>query len=242
MQTSKPLPYTSTWNLQIKVALGVIRNTDKGLRLHNGFIHWRYSSREIACGILYFAVALIDRWTELVCGGKLIGLAIIKESGATISICLGLVYYLFGAVVLEIVTNPLYEAVKNVSFDRIQSVSHLKEVGRNEAIRKQKLYWGTLAKFICFNGFGLAFASAFIWVYIDDRNAIILFFAYTVAYSGLLWFQYNKIYAGSSALGPLCMAFIDRCFDWFHVEVYSPTTILERRYCSRRLQHGLLVF
>ena len=208
MQTSKPLPYTSTWNLQINVALGVIRNTDKGLRLHNGFIHWRYASREVACGLLYFAVALIDRWIELVCGGKLIGLAIIQEPGSTISICLGLVYYLFGAVVLEIVTNPLYEAVKSVGLDRIQSVQHLKEIGRKEARRKQKLYWGTLWKFICFNGFGLAFASAFIWVYVNGQNAVILFFAYTFAYSGLLWFQYSKVFAGSSALGPLAIAFV----------------------------------
>ena len=56
MQASKPLPYTSTWNLQVNVALNTVRNTDKGLRLHNGFIHWRYASGEIACGIYTFSL------------------------------------------------------------------------------------------------------------------------------------------------------------------------------------------
>ena len=208
MQASKPLPYTSTWNLQIKVALNTVRSTDKGLRLHNGFIHWRYAGPEIACGMLYFLVALLDRWIELFCGGRLVGLAIIGDNDSRVAIGLGLVYYLFAAVVLDIQAAPLYEAVKLVSLERIQSAQHLNEVAKMDAKNKQKLYWGTLFKFFCLHVWGLAFCTSFVWVYVEGEKAAIVFLAYTFSYSGLLWFQYNKVFAGSAAVVPLAIAVV----------------------------------
>ena len=206
MQASKPLPYTSTWNLQVNVALNTVRSTDKGLRLHNGFIHWRYASPEIACGILYFLLALLDRWIELICGGKLIGIAVIGNNDSRVSIGLALVYYLFAAVVLDIVAAPLYEAVGNVSQERIQSTQHLNDVAKSDARNKRNLYWGSLTKFACLQVWGLAFSTSFVWVYVQEQDAAILYFAYTAAYTGLLWFQYNKVFTGASALGPLAFA------------------------------------
>jgi hypothetical protein len=208
MQTSKPLPYSSTWNLQIKVALNTVRSTDKGLRLHNGFIHWRYARNEIACGILYFLVALIDRWIELFCGGRLIGLSILGGTSPRVAVGLGLVYYLAGAVLLDIVAHPLYEAVKHVSLERIQSVRHLNEVAKREAVQRKRLYWTTLGRFACLNAWGLCFSTVFVWVYVEGAFAAIIYLAYTMSYSGLLWFQYNKVFAGDTAIRPLSIAFI----------------------------------
>ena len=73
---------------------------------------------------LYFLLALLDRWIELICGGKLIGIAVIGNNNSRVSIGLALVYYLFGAVILDIVALPLYEAVGNVSQERIRSTQH----------------------------------------------------------------------------------------------------------------------
>ena len=244
MQTNIPLPYPSTWNLQIKIALGSIRNTEKGLRLHDGFIHWRYASRDIACGILYFLVALLDRWIELICGGRLIGLTILKNPGATFAICLGLVYYLFGAVVLGIVAERLYQAVKKSGPDRIQSLRHLGDTAKRDAPRKQKLYWGTLGKFFCFNGWGFAASAAIVWAYIEQDKDIILFLAYTFAYSGLLWFQYNNIYAGPSAVGPLAIAFVIGVVVGFTLHFVSPQLFWNDVIClaAATWTAGLLTF
>src|SRR5579862_3548694 len=147
MQASKPLPYTSTWNLQVKVALNTLRSFDKGLRLHNGFIHWRHASTEILCGMLYFFLALLDRWIELFCGGTLIGLQILTDSQSRVAVGLGLVYYLFGAVILDVKASPLYEAVKKVSSVRLHSAEHLKSVSKQDARNKNRMYWGTLLEF-----------------------------------------------------------------------------------------------
>ena len=208
MQANKPLPYTSTWNLQIKVALNTLRSFDKGLRLHNGFIHWRHGRAEIAYGTLYFLLALLDRWIELFCGGRLIGLIVLDNNKSRVAVGLGLVYYLFGAVALDIKVHPLYDAVQKVSLERLQSAAHLKDVAQQDARNKQKLYWGTLIKFLFIHAWGLAFTTAFFWAYVEGSEATILLLSYLVAYTGLLWFQYNKVFTGPGALRPLVIAVV----------------------------------
>lgn len=46
--TPLPMPYSSTWNMQIKVALDTLRQMQTGLRLHNAFIHWRQAGDEVS--------------------------------------------------------------------------------------------------------------------------------------------------------------------------------------------------
>ncbi|KAJ9650340.1 hypothetical protein H2201_009307, partial [Coniosporium apollinis] len=52
----RPLPYSSTWNLQVGVAKDSLLQQQKGVRLHNAFILWRNAGDEIGCGIFYFLV------------------------------------------------------------------------------------------------------------------------------------------------------------------------------------------
>lgn len=202
----KPLPYTSTWNLETKVALNTLRGFDKGLRLHNAFIHWRHAKHEIAHGTLYFLLALLDRWIELLCGGRLVGLSVIRDNPTRIAIGLGLVYYLFGAVALDIKVYPLYDAIKNVSAERLRSASHLNDVAKQNARNLRRLYWRTLAGFIFIHVWGLAVTASVFWVYVEEGIATVLLLLYLLAYTGLLWFQYNKIFAGRGALQPILLA------------------------------------
>jgi hypothetical protein len=43
----KPIPFSSTWNVQSKVALKTIKELQKGIRFHNGFLHWRQAGDEV---------------------------------------------------------------------------------------------------------------------------------------------------------------------------------------------------
>jgi hypothetical protein len=45
--TPLPMPYSSTWNMQIKVALDTLKQMQTGLKLHNAFIHWRQAGDEV---------------------------------------------------------------------------------------------------------------------------------------------------------------------------------------------------
>lgn len=45
--TPLPIPYSSTWNMQTKVALQTLKQIQTGIRLHNAFIHWRQAGDEV---------------------------------------------------------------------------------------------------------------------------------------------------------------------------------------------------
>src|SRR5204863_1351076 len=91
---------------------------------------------------------------------------------------------------------------------RIRSTQQLNDVAKSDERNKRILYWGSLAKFLCLEVWGLAITTSFVWAYVDERNAAILYFAYCAAYTGLLWFQYNKVFTGASALEPLAIAVV----------------------------------
>lgn len=46
--TPLPIPYSSTWNMQTKVALQTLQQLQTGIRLHNAFIHWRQAGDEVS--------------------------------------------------------------------------------------------------------------------------------------------------------------------------------------------------
>lgn len=46
--TPLPIPYSSTWNMQTKVALQTLKHLQTGIRLHNAFIHWRQAGDEVS--------------------------------------------------------------------------------------------------------------------------------------------------------------------------------------------------
>lgn len=204
----KPLPYSSTWNLQINVAINALRINDKGLRLHNAFNHWRFANTEIACGVMYFILALLDRWIELVCGGKLIGIAILGDNDARIAIGFSLIYYLFSAFILDFLATPLFALVNKGTDLRVKSAAHLNEVAKLDARIKSRLYWWTLAKFLFLHLWGLAVCAAMIWTYVENMEATLLFLAYAVSYCGLLWYQYNKVYCPDGTARPLALAIL----------------------------------
>jgi hypothetical protein len=46
--TPLPIPFSSTWNMQTKVALQTLKQLQTGIRLHNAFIHWRQAGDEVS--------------------------------------------------------------------------------------------------------------------------------------------------------------------------------------------------
>lgn len=199
----KPLPYSSTWNGQIKVALQSLRASDKGLRLHNGFVHWRYAKAEIAYGFMYFIIALLDRWIELFCGGNLIGIAVLDDGSARVSMGFSLMYYLSAAYILDLHAADLYANVNVSSTSRITSPLHLDDILRKDVRRRNRLYWSKFGSVFAFHLWGLALCVSIVWAYVENEQAVFLFFAYGLAYFGLLWFQYNKVFALDAAIKPL---------------------------------------
>jgi len=207
-RTAMPLAYSSTWNLTLKAALENITNMQKGLKLHNAFLHWRHTGSDVWSGLLYFVVALLDKWAALVTNGGLVGLSAASTETFRLSVGFGLMYYLLGAVALDAVSQPLWIAANEKIVQRITSLDSLREATTKDVSARRKLYFSNLAKFFFLHLWGASITATLMWVFDDTPEAMILYLAYVVAYSGLLFYQYNKIFCGMEGAKSLAMAAI----------------------------------
>jgi hypothetical protein len=207
--TKRPIPYSSTWNLETQVALESMQQSQKGIKLHNSFIHWRTAGDEIYCGILYFLVALMDRWIDLLNGGDLTGLITGGMNDTMrLSVGFGLAYYLIGAVLLDYKAQHLHTLSEQMSPISIENASQVRKAKANDQKFRRHLYFNTLCRFVGVHVWTLALCTALIWIFDGTGPGLTMFLAYMGAYSGLLLYQYNKIFSGPHALMPLLAAVI----------------------------------
>ncbi|KAJ5537653.1 hypothetical protein N7494_007132 [Penicillium frequentans] len=198
-RTQIPLPYSPTWNLQLKAAVDTIADMQKGIRMHNAFLHWRHTGADVWCGILYFVIALIDKWTALLTGEALVGLSSASSAEFRLSVGFGLGYYLIGAVMLDAVSQPLWIAVTKRNPEPIGSLNGLRDVLAHNQKDRERLYWTNLTKFFFLHIWGASITFALMWAFEDKRTSTIMYVAYIGAYSGLLFYQYNRIFTGPEA-------------------------------------------
>ncbi|KAL3443104.1 hypothetical protein BJX65DRAFT_312121 [Aspergillus insuetus] len=198
-RTKIPLAYSPTWNLQLKAAVDTMGDMQKGLRLHSAFLHWRHTGSDVWCGILYFIIALMDKWTALFTGESLVGLSTASSSEFRLAVGFGLAYYLAGALILDAVSQPLWTSVTQRITESISSLDSLRKVLSHNSGERQTLYWGNLLKFFFLHIWGTAVTLALMWTFESSPKATIMYLAYIVAYSGLLFYQYNRIFTGPQA-------------------------------------------
>ncbi|CAG7971978.1 unnamed protein product [Penicillium olsonii] len=199
----RPIAFSSGWNIQTKVALDTLRNSQKGLRLHNAFVHWRQSSKEIGCGVLYFVIALLDKWIQLLSGDRnLIWNAAITDANR-LAVGFALAYYLIGAVLIDTKAQELHDALGSKTPTTVKSAKDIRLALKKEVHLRRKVYWRVLLRFLLWHVWSLALATALIWSFQESRDGFIIFFCYILAYSGLIWYQYTKIFTGPHALKPL---------------------------------------
>ncbi|TVY84657.1 hypothetical protein LSUE1_G001270 [Lachnellula suecica] len=205
--TPLPVPYSSTWNMQMKVALQTLKQLQTGIRLHNAFIHWRQAGDEVGCSILYFIVALLDKWSALFDGGQLLGLSALNKK-YRMPVGFALAYYLIGAVLLDFNAAKLHSMTAKGHNMLIGDIFSIPEAVKREVHARRYLYWTMLARYLFFHVWSLAVASSLLWVFDSTMESTILFIAYVGAYTGLLWYQYTKIFCGPRSLKPLLVAVV----------------------------------
>lgn len=199
----RPIPFSSGWNIQVKVALNTLVELQKGIRLHSAFMHWRQAGDEVGCGVLYFVVALMDKWVELLTGVRLVGLSASLNNDLRIAIGFSLAYYLIGAVLIDVKAQELHGAVDVSEPQGVRNSAELREQQKQHVRLRRKMYRRTLFRFLSWHCWALAFTAGITYMLQGALQATIMFLAYVGAYTGLLWYQYTKIFAGKFALRPL---------------------------------------
>lgn len=198
-RSKMPYAYSPTWNLQCKTAVETLWDMQKGVKLHNAFVHWRNAGNELWGGALYFALALLDKWISIFTGASIVGLSDAENETNRLAVGLGLAYYLIGAVFLDGVSQPLWAMSQKKLPQPITSYKFLRQAAINDANARRKLYWKYLCRFYFMHILALSLTSGLLWSFDNSADGTILYIAYVAAYGGLLWYQYNRIFTGPLA-------------------------------------------
>ncbi|TQS36907.1 hypothetical protein Golomagni_02634 [Golovinomyces magnicellulatus] len=204
-ETPLPIPYSSTWNIQIKVALQKLIQLQTGIKLHNAFIHWRQAGDEVGCNILYFLIALLDKWNAILAGRHVLGLSS-ANSQHKIPVGFSLAYYLIGAVFLDFNATKLHVMTTQSQNMLIGDLKSLPKAVKREVKARRILYWKILGRYSLFHVWSLVISSSLLWIFQSTEESTILFMTYVGAYTGLLWYQYTKFFTGPRSLKPLIVA------------------------------------
>ncbi|RKF78556.1 putative glycosyl group 1 family protein [Golovinomyces cichoracearum] len=204
-ETPLPIPFSSTWNIQVKVALQKLIQLQTGIRLHNAFIHWRQAGDEVGCNILYFLIALLDKWNAILAGGRVLGLSS-ANSQHKIPVGFALAYYLIGAVFLDFNATKLHVMTTKSQNMLIGDLKSLPKAVKREVKARRILYWKVLGRYSLFHVWSLVISSCLLWIFQSTEDSTILFMAYVGAYTGLLWYQYTKFFTGPRSLKPLIIS------------------------------------
>ncbi|GJP88494.1 glycosyl transferase [Aspergillus niger] len=207
-RTKMPLAYSPTWNLQLKAAVDTMAEMQKGLKMHNAFLHWRHTGSDVWCGILYFVVALSDKWSALLTGESIVGLSAANSAKYRLTVGFALGYYLLGAVILDAVSQPLWTLVTKATPQPVTSLASLRQVTLNDAKARRSLYWKNLMKFFFLHIWGAAITMAVMWTFEGSMSSTIMYLCYVGCYTGLLWYQYNRIFTGPHVAGGLAVGSI----------------------------------
>lgn len=207
-RTPMPYPFSPTWNLMCKTAIDTLKDMQKGLPLHNAFIHWRFGGEEVWCGVLYFLIALMDKWIALVTGEQVVGFSAGDNGVFRLPVGFGLAYYLMSAIALDAVAQPLWPKANKKTEQQIVSLDFLRQAALNDAKARRKLYWTNLIKFACMHIWGFSVTGVLMWVFSAGEDPTIIYLAYVASYSGLLFYQYNRIYTLALAKNDLLIATI----------------------------------
>lgn len=156
---------------------------------------------QVGCTILYFVIALLDKWIALIGGWQSING---QESGNEqlgftstdtefrYAIGFGIAYYLIGAVLLDYNAQKLNELAAKCKQDIITDDDCLRHAIKARSRERTALYWKTLRRYLFLHMWSLAITSILMLLFSSSEDAIVLFLIYVLAYSGELITKYQR--------------------------------------------------
>lgn len=107
-------------------------------------------------------------------------------------ICFGLLYFLCGAVVVDIVLQRCWLYATKLSTERLTGLDDYTRVLNDEDRHRKKRYWTALANLFTLLAMVFGVTTILLWAFVSDYRTIILYFAYISSYTAMLLCQVRR--------------------------------------------------
>ncbi|PNS18882.1 hypothetical protein CAC42_5421 [Sphaceloma murrayae] len=196
-----PEMYTATWFVQLELALGNQRQLVRGLREHSPFITFRYSKYDIGQNVGLFLGALMDRWVLLVMSHRPQNISEDElDDRLKYALCFGLLYFLFGAVSVDVVLQKYWPLLAQMSNEKMAEVADFDRIKEKEAALRRKHYRDAFLELITLLSIVLGCTLLLLWGFVERYRSVIIFLTYATGYTGALLFQFNRCFTKNARL------------------------------------------
>ncbi|KAG9880485.1 glycosyltransferase family 4 protein, partial [Aureobasidium melanogenum] len=179
-----PAIYTTTWFVQLELAFANQRQLMRGLKEHSQFITFRYSKYDLGQNVGLFLGALMDRWIDLVMSSRRPEIVTYFDDRARYGICFGVLYFLFGAVAVDLVLQKYWPLTIELPNHKIADLEVYAEAKVDQQRARNKHYRSALAELLTYLAIDFGILTILLWAFVIDHRSIILYFLYISGYTG----------------------------------------------------------
>ncbi|KAI7265048.1 glycosyltransferase family 4 protein [Hortaea werneckii] len=123
-----PELFTTTWFVQLELALDNQRQSMRGLKEHSSFINYRYSRYDLGQNVGLFLAALLDRLVSVVMSARGHEPTAFNNPRNRYAICFALLHFLGGALAVDVVLQRCWGAISVMSNEKLGGVDDLNRV------------------------------------------------------------------------------------------------------------------
>lgn len=185
---------TPGWFGQVNQALKTQEQMQQGLKEHNIFFLFRYARFDIGVSVGLFLVALMDRWVNIVMSVEVQPISVFFDETARYGICFAILYFCASVVTLDATLQKYWSGNYALSDEKLVDFQHAKNVEKSWESRRRKKYLAALFELAQRLIFWLGFSCILTWIFVKTPNVIIMFYAYVIAYTGVMLFQFNRCF------------------------------------------------
>ncbi|KAG9748080.1 glycosyltransferase family 4 protein, partial [Aureobasidium melanogenum] len=179
-----PAIYTTTWFVQLELAFANQRQLMRGLKEHSQFITFRYSKYDLGQNVGLFLGALMDRWIDLVMSARRPEIVTYFDNRARYGICFGVLYFLFGAVAVDLVLQKYWPLTIELPNHKIADLEVYAAAKVNQQRARNKHHRSALMELLTYLAIDFGILTILLWVFVIDHRSIILYFLYISGYTG----------------------------------------------------------
>ena len=187
-----PERFTTTWFVQLELAFVNQRQLTRGLKEHSALITYRYSKYDLGQNIGLFLGALMDRLIDISMSARKPPVLLYYDDRAKYGICFGILYFLCGAVAVDIVLQHYWPFARALSDKKLTNIDAYKHVLKDEDGQRKQRYRMALFQLFTFLFMIFGTTTLLMWGFVMDGKAILTYFTAVSAYTGVLVFQVSN--------------------------------------------------
>lgn len=185
---------TTGWFGQVSQALKTQEQLAQGLKEHSIFVLFRYARFDIGTSVGLFLVALMDRWVSIVMSARNDPILLFARDGARYGICFAILYFCASVMTLDGTLQKYWSGNYALSEEKLSDFEHAKRVEKDWEKSRRMKYVKALLELSRNLMFWLGFTSILAWLFVSDTDVMILYYAYVIAYTSVMIFQFNRCF------------------------------------------------